>query len=136
MKQTQKREKIGMLNLDDSNITMKLSVNIEHGSLDLWLDGELINPERLVQTLLPYVHEGSIARILKKQGSSLISANSGKTLLVNFGDRLPLDRLYPPKTWLVEFQARIEAVHIAFLADKLRNYPVDSIGIKVHNLPD
>jgi hypothetical protein len=135
MKQTQKREKIGMLNLDDSNITMKLSVNIEHGSLDLWLDGELINPERLVQTLLPYVHEGSISRILKKQGSCLISS-SGKTLLVNFGDRLPLDRLYSPKTWIVEFQARIEAVHIAFLADKLGNYPVESIGIKVHNLPD
>ena len=136
MKQIQKREKIGMLNLDDSNITMKLSINIEHGSLDLWLDGELINPEKLVQTLLPYVHEGSIARILKKQGSSLISANSGKTLLVNFGDRLPLDRLYPPKTWLVEFQARIEAVHIAFIADKIRSYQAESIEIKAYSLPD
>jgi hypothetical protein len=122
--------------IDDSRVTMKLSVSTNHGSLDLWLDGELINPEKLVQTLLPYVHEGSIARILKKQGSSLISANSGKTLLVNFEDRLPLDRLYPPKTWLVEFQARIEAVHIAFLADKLRNYPVESIGIKVYSLPN
>jgi hypothetical protein len=136
MKQIQKREKIGMLNLDDSNITMKLSINIEHGSLDLWLDGELINPEKLVQTLLPYVHEGSIARILKKQGSSLISANSGKTLLVNFGDRLPLDRLYPPKTWLVEFQARIEVVHIAFLSDKIRSYQAESVEIKAYSLPD
>jgi hypothetical protein len=133
MKHTQKREKIGMY--DDSRVTMKLSVNIEHGSLDLWLDGELINPEKLVQTLLPYVHEGSIARILKKQGSCLISS-SGKTLLVNFGDRLPLDRLYSPKTWLVEFKARIEVVHTAFLADKLREYPIDSVGIQVYNLPD
>jgi hypothetical protein len=134
MKQTQKREKIGMLN-DDSRGIMRLSVSIEHGSLDLWLDSEPMNPETLVQTLLPYVHSSSIVRILKKQGSCLISASS-KTLLVNFGDRLPLDRLYSPKTWIVEFQARIEAVHIAFLADKLRNYPVESIGIKVHNLPD
>jgi hypothetical protein len=121
--------------IDDSRVTMKLSVSVNHGSLDLWLDSDPINPEDLVQTLLPYVHTASIARILKKQGSCLISS-SGKTLMVNFEDRLPLDRLYPPKTWLVEFQARIEAVHIAFLADKLRNYPVDSIGIKVHNLPD
>ena len=133
MKHNQKREKIGMLNLDDSNIAMKLSVNIEHGSLDLWLDGELINPERLVQTLLPYVHEGSIARILKKQGSCLISS-SGKTLMVNFEDRLPLDRLYPPKTWLVEFQARIEAVHIAFMADKIRSYQAESIEIQAYKL--
>ena len=123
-----------MLN-DDSN-TMKLSVSINDGSLDLWLDGELISPEKLVQTLLPYVHEGSIARILKKQGSCLISASSGKTLLVNFGDRLPLDRLYPSKTWLVEFQARIEAVHITFMADKIRSYQAESIEIKTYNLPD
>jgi hypothetical protein len=135
MKQTQKREKIGMLN-DDSRGIMKLSVSVNHGSLDLWLDSDPINPEDLVQTLLPYVHAASIARILKKQGSCLISARSSKTLMINFGDRLPLDRLYPPKTWLVEFQARIEAVHLAFLADKLRNYPVDSIKIQVHNLPD
>ena len=122
--------------IDDSNVTMKLSVSINDGSLDLWLDSEPINPETLVQTLLPYVHEGSIARILKKQGSSLISANSGKTLLVNFGDRLPLDRLYPPKTWLVEFQARIEVVHIAFMADKIRSYQAESIGIQAYRLPD
>jgi hypothetical protein len=135
MKQTQKREKIGMLN-DDSRGIMKLSVRINDGSLGLWLDSEPINPETLVQTLLPYVHSGSIARILKKQGSSLISANSGQTLLVNFGDRLPLDRLYPPKTWLVEFQARIEAVHIAFIADKIRSYQAESIEIKAYSLPD
>jgi len=135
MKHNQKREKIGMLN-DDSRGIMKLLVRIHDGSLDLWLDSEPINPETLVQTLLPYVHSGSIARILKKQGSSLISANSGKTLLVNFEDRLPLDRLYSPKTWLVEFKARIEVVHTAFLADKLRNYPIDSVGIQVYNLPD
>jgi hypothetical protein len=114
---------------------MKLSVSIKDGSLDLLLDNEPTNPEDLVQTLLPYIHSGSIARILKKQGSCLISA-SGKTLLVNFGDRLPLDRLYPPKTWLVEFRARIEVVHTAFLADKLREYPIDSVGIQVYNLPD
>jgi hypothetical protein len=132
MKHTQKREKIGML-IDDSNVTMKLAVRINDGSLDLWLDGELINPERLVQTLLPYVHEGSIARILKKQGSCLISS-SGKTLMVNFEDRLPLDRLYPPKTWLVEFQARIEAVHIAFMADKIRSYQAESIEIQAYKL--
>jgi len=133
MKQTQKREKIAML-IDDSRVTMKLSVSINDGSLGLWLDSEPINPEKLVQTLLPYVHEGSIARILKKQGSSLISANSGKTLLVNFGDRLPLDRLYSPKTWLVEFQARIEAVHIAFMADKIKSYQAESIEIKAYSL--
>ena len=120
--------------IDDSRGIMKLSVSIKHGSLDLWLDGELINPEKLVQTLLPYVHEGSIARILKKQGSSLISANSGKTLLVNFGDRLPLDRLYPSKTWLVEFQARIEVVHTTFLADKIRSYQAESMEIQAYKL--
>ena len=114
---------------------MELSVRINHGSLGLWLDNEPTNPEDLVQTLLPYVHTASIARILKKQGSCLISA-SGKTLLVNFGDRLPLDRLYNPKTWLVEFRARIEAVHTAFLADKIRDYQIESIGIQVYNLPD
>jgi len=123
-----------MLNIDDSRVTMKLSVSINDGSLDLWLDGEPINPETLVQTLLPYVHEGSIARILKKQGSSLISSNSGKTLLVNFGDRLPLDRLYSPKTWIVEFQARIEAVHIAFMADKIRSYQAESLEIQAYKL--
>jgi hypothetical protein len=133
MKQIQKREKIGMLNIDDSNITMQLSVRINDGSLGLWLDSEPINPETLVQTLLPYVHEGSIARILKKQGSCLISS-SGKTLLVNFGDRLPLDRLYSPKTWIVEFQARIEAVHIAFMADKIRSYQAESIEIQAYKL--
>jgi hypothetical protein len=133
MKQTQKREKIGMLN-DDSRGIMKLSVRIHDGSLDLLLDSEPINPETLVQTLLPYVHSGSIARILKKQGSCLISSSSGKTLLVNFGDRLPLDRLYPSKTWLVEFKARIEAVHTAFLADTIRDYQIESIGIKAYKL--
>jgi hypothetical protein len=133
MKHNQKREKIGMLN-DDSRGIMKLLVRIHDGSLDLWLDSEPINPETLVQTLLPYVHSGSIARILKKQGSCLISANSGKTLLVNFEDRLPLDRLYPPKTWLVEFQARIEAVHIAFMADKIRSYQAESIEIQAYKL--
>ena len=122
-----------MLNIDDSRVTMKLSVNINDGSLGLWLDSEPINPEDLVKTLLPYVHSGSIARVLKKQGSCLISA-SGKTLLVNFGDRLPLDRLYPPKTWLVEFQARIEAVHIAFMADKIRSYQAESLEIQAYKL--
>ena len=120
--------------IDDSNVTMKLSVSVNHGSLDLWLDGELTSPERLVQTLLPYIHEGSVWKILKKRDECLISANSGKTLLVNFGDRLPLDRLYPPKTWLVEFQARIEAVHIAFLADKIRSYQAESIEIQAYKL--
>ena len=132
MKQTQKREKIAML-IDDSRVTMKLSVSINDGSLGLWLDSEPINPEKLVQTLLPYVHEGSIARILKKQGSCLISS-SGKTLLVNFGDRLPLDRLWGPKTWLVEFKARIEAVHLAFMADKIRSYQAESIEIQAYKL--
>jgi hypothetical protein len=114
---------------------MKLSVTINDGSLDLLLDNEPTNPEKLVETLLPYVHSGSIARILKKQGSCLISA-SGKTLLVNFGDRLPLDRLYGSKTWLVEFRARVEAVHTAFLADKIRSYQAESVEIQAYNLPD